>query len=600
MNPYPPAVLAVVASYLIGAIPFAYLVVSWVKGVDIRTVGSGNVGATNAGRVLGFRYFLLVFALDLLKGLLPTLGLPALVAAARGRPVEGLAVLVAMGTILGHNFPVYLRFRGGKGVATSLGAMFALDAVASGASMAAFVVALRLTRYVSVSSVVGGLVFAAVSFARARGHAWDANHRALSLLIIGLLGMLIVRHRKNFMRIAAGTEPKVDFRKRKSPPGGRVMPVVVIGLAALAAVAGLVSRLARTPTLDCGPFTLIPVTRADTGHQRAGRLTFADGGNLLAVGCPRYNRVVLYRVTAGERLEVVRDIPLEGRPVAIVPLRDRLVVLERPTADARHVEAGWWETFDFRGMPVGERFRVGFDPDDLAFAPDGRHAYVLLSGRAEGESNRPAPALVVVDLGSKGEGPRAVARVEFDRPGDDPERLTLSASGHQAVVTLDGTNEAAAIDLSGPNRPTILGRSSLAGRDWPYPSASADDWVLMPPSPGREAVWVAYPGGSTPRLVPTAAGSAPAVPRGSFLVGLVPEGSALEVLQAATRRPLGRLPLRGAGNLGGIRPSGLAYSADRGLLAVSNRQGGSVHLIAIRPKDGPAVAFRAPSGSASR
>src|SRR3954468_15758840 len=112
------ATLAVVVAYLIGAIPFAYLVVYWAKGIDIRTVGSGNVGATNVGRVLGFRYFLLVFALDVLKGLLPTLGIPRAVAA-EGFGVPALPVLVALATILGHNFPIYLKFRGGKGVATS-------------------------------------------------------------------------------------------------------------------------------------------------------------------------------------------------------------------------------------------------------------------------------------------------------------------------------------------------------------------------------------------------------------------------------------------------------------------------------------------------
>src|SRR3954468_14837040 len=97
------ATLAVVVAYLIGAIPFAYLVAYQVKGIDIRTVGSGNVGATNVGRVLGFRFFLLVFVLDVLKGLLPTLGLPRAIAAA-GYEEPALPVLVALATILGHNF----------------------------------------------------------------------------------------------------------------------------------------------------------------------------------------------------------------------------------------------------------------------------------------------------------------------------------------------------------------------------------------------------------------------------------------------------------------------------------------------------------------
>src|SRR5690349_7602333 len=117
----------VVLAYLIGAIPFAFVVVYAVKGIDIRAVGSGNVGATNAGRVLGFRFFVLVFSLDLLKGLLPTHYFPMAAAAISGTGVDGLGVMVALATILGHNFPVYLGFRGGKGVATSLGALLALD-----------------------------------------------------------------------------------------------------------------------------------------------------------------------------------------------------------------------------------------------------------------------------------------------------------------------------------------------------------------------------------------------------------------------------------------------------------------------------------------
>src|SRR5262245_3425733 len=116
---------AIVLAYLIGAIPFGYLVAKLARGIDIRTVGSGNVGATNVGRVLGFRYFLLVMVLDLLKGLLPTIGFPEVVARLTGADVSGLAVLVALATILGHNYPIYLKLRGGKGVATSLGALLA-------------------------------------------------------------------------------------------------------------------------------------------------------------------------------------------------------------------------------------------------------------------------------------------------------------------------------------------------------------------------------------------------------------------------------------------------------------------------------------------
>src|SRR5262249_35141917 len=146
------------------AIPFAYLVVYAVKRVDIRTVGSGNVGATNAGRVLGFRFFVLVFLLDLLKGLLPTLLFPIAVRRLTGSAPPELPVFAALATILGHTFPTFRRFKGGKGVATSLGAVGALDPIASLATFVAFVVFLLVTRYVSMSSVLAASVFVLVHF----------------------------------------------------------------------------------------------------------------------------------------------------------------------------------------------------------------------------------------------------------------------------------------------------------------------------------------------------------------------------------------------------------------------------------------------------
>ena len=107
-------VAAVAVAYLIGSIPFGFLTARWVRGIDIRTVGSGNIGATNVGRVLGFHFFLLVFGLDLLKGLLPTLWFPDAVRALGGRGLPELRVLVALATILGHNFPAYLETSRGQ------------------------------------------------------------------------------------------------------------------------------------------------------------------------------------------------------------------------------------------------------------------------------------------------------------------------------------------------------------------------------------------------------------------------------------------------------------------------------------------------------
>jgi glycerol-3-phosphate acyltransferase PlsY len=213
--------LAIAGSYLTGAIPFAYLIVRTLRGIDLRTVGSGNVGATNAGRVLGFRYFLIVFALDLAKGFLPAWGLPRLIAAGGGTVATWLPVALALAAILGHNFPVYLGFRGGKGVATSFGALLALEPVASLGTLAAFVIFLLVTRYVSLSSILAGVVFVLLHFART-GQPWSAAEAPLSVVCILLLVLLIVRHRANLARLAQGTEPKVRLGRRRGDRDGTV------------------------------------------------------------------------------------------------------------------------------------------------------------------------------------------------------------------------------------------------------------------------------------------------------------------------------------------------------------------------------------------
>ncbi|MEO6809100.1 MAG: glycerol-3-phosphate 1-O-acyltransferase PlsY [Isosphaeraceae bacterium] len=570
------AAVSIAASYLIGSVPFAYLTVYWARGIDIRTVGSGNVGATNVGRVLGFRYFVFVFVLDVLKGLLPTYWLPQLVAEASGAAVPDLRVLVALATILGHNFPAFLRFRGGKGVATSLGALLALDATTSLLMAGSFVVFFVVTKIVSISSVSAALVFVLVHFYRV-DHPWQRDQVAMSLLTIGLLGMLIVRHRKNFARIAAGTEPKVSFRKRRPAPPGRATPLVVAALALMSVVGGLfaanASRTLEVP-LGVGPFRLVEVARASTNHQRAERLTFADNGRLLAVTCPRYNRVVLYRVAEGQTLELLHDLELKAKPVALWATKDRLYILQRPSGDARHVEEAYWETFDFQGGPVGERFRVGFDPDDLVITRDERHALVLTSGYAEGETNRPAPALAVVDLTSK--IPKTLARLNFERAGDDPERITLSTNETHAAVKLWGSNQVVGISLADWTNPVVTGRLPLPTLDRPYRSQTDQDSIMMPVASDRELVRV--------HLDWSLADNPSLTFAGSCEISTMPDQSALEVHGRNPDHPLGRLPLLGAGNLGGVRPMGLAYDAGRQLLAVATRSGG-VHLVAIRRLD---------------
>lgn len=199
-------VLAVALAYLVGSIPFAWIVARLWAGVDIRTVGSGNVGATNVSRVLGRKGFAVVFALDAAKGALPVLLLPGLAAAGAGETAaasgsDRVRIACGLAAILGHMFPVYLRFRGGKGVATGAGVMGALVPLPAACAFGVFLAVLLATRYVSLGSVVASVALAPLSWAF--GHAAE-----VVVLCVVVAALVVLRHRANLGRIAAGTEPR--------------------------------------------------------------------------------------------------------------------------------------------------------------------------------------------------------------------------------------------------------------------------------------------------------------------------------------------------------------------------------------------------------
>ncbi|HVS10613.1 MAG TPA: glycerol-3-phosphate 1-O-acyltransferase PlsY [Planctomycetota bacterium] len=201
---------AILASYLVGAVPFGLLLVRASRGVDLRQVGSGNIGATNAMRAAGKPVGLAVFALDFLKGLVPVL----LAAPAAGGGLSPRELQVACGTaaVVGHCFPVYLRFRGGKGVATGCGALLAIDWRIFLAGGAVWLATLAATRFTGLASMLMGLAFVAAAWVLWRERAPEVVAGA------GLLALLIlVRHRKNIARMLAGTEPKAFARRE---PGG--------------------------------------------------------------------------------------------------------------------------------------------------------------------------------------------------------------------------------------------------------------------------------------------------------------------------------------------------------------------------------------------
>ncbi len=208
----------IIAAYLIGSIPFGWLTARFLGGIDIRQHGSGNIGATNVGRVMGVKYFFLVFTLDMLKSFLPTLGISSVVDKIRAETLTPLAahapILVAAASIIGHNFPIYLKFKGGKGVATSLGAVLALDPPSAAFALFVFVVILGLSRWVSAASLAATTAFLMSHFSVTEA-PFGRLEWGTSTIMLFLWIMMIWRHRANLRRILAGTEPKVG-RKAKA------------------------------------------------------------------------------------------------------------------------------------------------------------------------------------------------------------------------------------------------------------------------------------------------------------------------------------------------------------------------------------------------
>jgi len=208
-----PAILLIlsVASYLFGAIPFG-LLVGWSKGIDVRTAGSKNIGATNVGRLLGKKYFWIVFLLDLLKGLLPSAAASGVVGyQAADERTYLLWLLVGFAAIFGHMFSLFLGFKGGKGVSTSLGALlgiwpyFTLPVVSA---LGVWFIVYKASGYISLASIIGTTCVPLAYIAIGLGRGWPIFHEQMPLLAAAILLSLMIdiKHRANIQRLLAGTE----------------------------------------------------------------------------------------------------------------------------------------------------------------------------------------------------------------------------------------------------------------------------------------------------------------------------------------------------------------------------------------------------------
>lgn len=196
--------IVIIAGYAIGSIPIGLIIAKRFYGVDVRERGSGNIGATNVWRTVGPRAGLLVLVLDILKGALPSSAMLSITGS------EMWAALAGIGALVGHSLSPFLRFRGGKSVATGLGLLIGVVPDVAGIVVLVFAVTLALTRYVSLSSILGCIAVIISLFA--------LHHELMpSMLMSAAAGLIIFRHRANIVRLANGTEPR--FGRRSATKG---------------------------------------------------------------------------------------------------------------------------------------------------------------------------------------------------------------------------------------------------------------------------------------------------------------------------------------------------------------------------------------------
>jgi len=208
---YQTLIAVAACSYLLGSIPFGYILMRVFLGVDVRSIGSGNIGATNVARTGSKRLAIATLVLDAFKGWLPVylvLTLPG-IPASNSAQLNTVAAFAALFAVVGHMFPVWLGFKGGKGVATGLGVFLALTPKVVLIAVLVFAVIVALTRYVSLGSILGTAAVPAALWWFARD-----SFPPLALALCATVALLvIIRHYQNIGRLLAGTESRFGARK---------------------------------------------------------------------------------------------------------------------------------------------------------------------------------------------------------------------------------------------------------------------------------------------------------------------------------------------------------------------------------------------------
>jgi glycerol-3-phosphate acyltransferase PlsY len=208
------ALAAFFSAYLLGSIPTAVWVGKWLHNIDVREHGSGNAGATNVIRVLGWKTGIPVLIIDLAKGCLATM-MPVILGAAEpgSALITNLQIAAGLLSITGHIFPVFAGFRGGKGVATMFGVLLALQPVLTLCCIGVFLFVLILTGIVSVSSMIAGIAFPVMLFI-----FFDTPSIVFKVFSVVVAIALLLTHRKNIGRLIRGEEKKLNiFGKREKP-----------------------------------------------------------------------------------------------------------------------------------------------------------------------------------------------------------------------------------------------------------------------------------------------------------------------------------------------------------------------------------------------
>jgi len=200
-------ILILIISYLFGSISWGFII-GKLKGIDIREHGSKNIGATNITRVLGKPFGYICFMLDFLKGFLPSYLMMFVIALPSTSKSAGV-ILAILGTFLGHIFPIYLNFKGGKGVATGTGAVLAISPLATIIGFIVWIITFKTTRYVSLASIIAAIIVPLLTLFFSATEIYQLPI-ALQVFIVTMGTIAIIKHRSNIARLINGTEYRFE------------------------------------------------------------------------------------------------------------------------------------------------------------------------------------------------------------------------------------------------------------------------------------------------------------------------------------------------------------------------------------------------------